>query len=417
MHYAGGDVPASSFTLSLHNPDLAFRPKALSMNTKTVVTINSNGRQSASFIRVASAIGWTVRGHIHKKAGIVADELDSLPGVTLLEGRLEDKKFVDDLFKGAQIAFINTTHWGDEVTIGKSLANAAKKAGIQHYVYSSMPDHSIYDDQWTPLPMWADKFTVENYIRQIGIPATFVYCGIYHNNFTSLNFPLFRMELQDNGSFVWRAPFYPNHPLPWLDSEHDVGPAVLQIFKLGPRKLGGDRYVIMIAFLALYEVQQVCRDGDTILTRHALPIMAPCLVRGTRICNVHTLTLIHRIPLAFAHLTPREVCRAFSRGLGRPVRYEQGPISIEVPVPTGYRQHLQALQETLGRHRAPYFGPDLEPDCPGRAIDLWEGFRDMEEYAREVFPTEEAANGLTWMEEGDEPQPEVDVDYRGQTSC
>lgn len=34
---------------------------------------------------------------------------------------------------------------------------------------------------------------------------------------------------------------------------------------------------------------------------------------------------------------------------------------------------------------------------PQEAIKLWEGNRGMEEYAREVFPDEEAANGLTWM--------------------
>lgn len=31
------------------------------------------------------------------------------------------------------------------------------------------------------------------------------------------------------------------------------------------------------------------------------------------------------------------------------------------------------------------------------ARSLWEGWRDMEEYAREVFPVEEEANGLDWM--------------------
>lgn len=33
------------------------------------------------------------------------------------------------------------------------------------------------------------------------------------------------------------------------------------------------------------------------------------------------------------------------------------------------------------------------------ALKLWEGYRGMEEYAREVFPLEEAANGLKWMED------------------
>jgi len=332
------------------------------MTNKTVVTVNSNGRQSASFIRVASAVGWHVRAQMRDKNGIVAEELSNLPNVTVFIGALEDPKFLADLFKSAQLAFINTTHWGDEVAIGRALADAAKKAGIQHYIYSSMPDHSTFGERWKPLPLWAQKYTVENYIRQIGLPATFVYCGIYHNNFTSLNYPLFRMELQEDGSFVWQAPFHPDVPLPWLDAEHDVGPAVLQIFKEGPRKWG-----------------------------------SRC------------------VTLAYSKLTPKEVCKAFARGLSRRVKYKRGPIEIAVPVPAGYRQHLDALEEVLGRQSAPYFGPELEQNCTDQALELWEGYRDIEEYAREVFPVEEAANGLTWMEEGETSQPEVELDFQG--SC
>ena len=70
------------------------------------------------------------------------------------------------LFNGVHRAFINTVPFGDEIAIGKSLADAAKKAGIQHYVYSSMPDHSVFGKGWPALPMWSVKFTVENYIRQ-----------------------------------------------------------------------------------------------------------------------------------------------------------------------------------------------------------------------------------------------------------
>lgn len=216
-------------------------PGTIARMQKTVVTINSNGRQSASFIRVAAALGWQVRAQMRDLNGIVARELSELPNVTVFVGHLEDQKFLDNLFKSAQVAFINTTHWGDEVAVGRSLADAAKKANIQHYIYSSMPDHSVYGKNWKALPLWAPKFTVEQYIRQIGLPATFVYCGIYHNNFTSLDFPLFRMELKPDGSFFWQAPFHPDQKLPWLDSEHDVGPAIFQLFKEGPRKWNGRR--------------------------------------------------------------------------------------------------------------------------------------------------------------------------------
>lgn len=214
------------------------------MSTKVLVTINSTGRQTASLIRVASAVGWHVRAQVRKEEGFVAEELASMPGVELIEGDLTGPNRVailNKLFEGARLAFINTTHWGDEVAIGKACADAAKRARVAHYVYSSMPDHSTFGKDWKALPMWASKFAVENYVRQLGIPATFIYTGIYNNNFTSLPYPLFQMELQRDGSFVWQAPFHPDDPLPWLDAEHDVGPALLQIFKMGPNHWKGQR--------------------------------------------------------------------------------------------------------------------------------------------------------------------------------
>ena len=215
-------------------------PPAVDGN-KLVVTINSSGRQAASFIRVASAVGWRVRAQVHEREGLVAEELANLPNVSLIEGRLQDPAFVASLFRGADMAFVNTTHWGDEVAIGCALADAAKKAHVKHYVYSSMPDHSGFAKGWKALPLWAHKFTVEKYIRTLGMPCSFVYTGIYNNNFTSLPFPLFCMELQPDKSFIWQAPFHPHDKLPWLDAEHDVGPAVLQIFKEGPERWDGHR--------------------------------------------------------------------------------------------------------------------------------------------------------------------------------
>lgn len=114
-------------------------------------------------------------------------------------------------------------------------------------------------------------------------------------------------------------------------------------------------------------------------------------------------------------LSPREACRAFSRGVGRPVQYvRESHIVVKVSIPAGYRAQLLALEEmyALGADdpalQPPYFGnEELERSCPAEALALWEGYRGLEEYAREVFPLEEAANGLTWMnEEVEEGQPE-----------
>jgi len=350
---------------------------------KTIAIVNGTGRQAASLIRTVSAVGYAVRAQVYSSEGLVAEELAALPNVTIFEGHLlNNQVLIDTIFDGAHLAFINTNPLaGDEVKIGKALANASKKRNIQHFIYSSMPDHSIHDPNWPVLPMWGCKFTVENYIRQLGLPATFVYAGIYNNNFTSLPYPLFCLNFKDDDTVEWRAPFHPDTKLPWLDAEHDVGPAVLQILKDGPSKWNG-----------------------------------------------------HRIALAFENLTPIQVCQAAERAIERPCHYVFDPkIEVTVPVPNGYRQQLAGLEVLFGKYNAPYFpGPDFayyskrkgsndtigprnnhsatnnkgqdsrsSKGKTGKLTDeargLWEGYRGLEEYFREVFPVEEEANGKTWM--------------------
>ena len=225
-------------------------PTSPRKRNQTLVVVNSLGRQASSVIRVASAVGYTVRAQLRSCARNpqLSSELASLHGVTLFEGSLEDVNFLNDLFYGANIAFINTTSWGDEVAIGKSLAMVAKKAGVKHYIYSSLTDHSTHPRRAGQppidgLPLWKTKFEVEKYVREIfGLEATFVYAACYNNNFSSvLPVPLWKLEENGDG-FIWKAPFHPNYPLPWLDTEHDVGPTILQILKDGIRKWGGMRY-------------------------------------------------------------------------------------------------------------------------------------------------------------------------------
>ncbi|KDN68849.1 putative NmrA-like family protein [Colletotrichum sublineola] len=377
----------SSPLASSRNNSLTFRPfkRPMPSPNKAIAVINASGRQAASFIRVATAVGYHVRAQLRNLEGVVATEVNSNPNVTVLVGELYTRHkptpdnrdvttngpisgvgvnhdLIKELFRGTQLAFINTTFYGDELEIGKALADAAKQAGVQHYVYSSMPDHAAYNADWPSLPLWAAKHKVEEYVRSIDLPSTFVYTGIYNNNFTSLPYPLFCMELQRDGSFQWQAPFHEDVKLPWLDAEHDVGPAILQIFKDGVSKWR-----------------------------------------------------TKRIALAWEMLTPREACEVFARGVGRPVRYIRGPIDLKVKIPNGYRQQLEALEKlfSLGhqdpKKQPPYFGDvELENNCLSQSMALWEGPRGLEEYAQEVFPLEEQANGLTWMlEEEEVPEEEV----------
>ncbi|KAK7953373.1 nitrogen metabolic regulation protein [Apiospora saccharicola] len=373
---------SESSPLVSRNNSLSFRPLKRSMPSpdKTIAVINASGRQAASLIRIATAVGYKVRAQLRNLEGVIATEVSTNPNVTVFVGELYIRKKPDDnrdvtanahipgisvnqdlissLFRGAQLAFINTTFYGNELQIGEAIADTAKRAGVHHFIYSSMPDHAAYNPDWPSLPLWAAKHKVEEYIRKIELPATYVYTGIYNNNFTSLPYPLFCMELKSDGSFEWQAPFHPDAKLPWLDAEHDVGPAILQLFKDGPTKWNGKR-----------------------------------------------------IALAYEHLSPLEVCKAFEAGVGVAVRYKRGPIEVKVKIPEGYREQLVALEKLFSPHnqnpeeQPPYFGDiELEQGCPDSALALWEGPRGLGEYAQEIFPLEEEANGMTWMfDEEEEP--------------
>ena len=153
---------------------------------------------------------------------------------------------------------------------------------------------------------------------------------------------------------------------------------------------------------------------------------------GTNSCHA-------RIALAFENLTPIQVCQAFERALSRPCKYVFDPhIEVKVSVPNGYRQQLNGLEVLFGQYNAPYFpGAEFEyaesasggirqnsgdtikanglkgggnrrssetvrkegkpKKLTQEARELWAGYRGIEEYAREVFPVEEEANGKTWM--------------------
>ncbi len=82
----------SSYTELSHmvsrNNSLTFRPAKRPMQTpdKTIAVINAAGRQAASFIRVATAVGYHVQAQLRNLEGVIATEVASNPNVTVLQG-------------------------------------------------------------------------------------------------------------------------------------------------------------------------------------------------------------------------------------------------------------------------------------------------------------------------------------------
>jgi len=63
-----------------------------------------------------------------------------------------------------------------EVKQGKSLADAAKAAGIKHFVFSTL-------DEGTNVPHFQSKEMIQHYLTKIGVPSTFLLTSFYYENF------------------------------------------------------------------------------------------------------------------------------------------------------------------------------------------------------------------------------------------
>ena len=115
--------------------------------------------------------GWKLRALVHRADARGVDGLKQ-QGVEVVQGDLEDVSSLEAAVLGVYGVYSVQNFWAvgarREVQQGKNLAAVAKKAGVQHFVYSSVGGA----ERKTGIPHWESKWEIENYIRQLKLPAT-----------------------------------------------------------------------------------------------------------------------------------------------------------------------------------------------------------------------------------------------------
>ena len=138
---------------------------------KTVLVTGATGRQGGAVIRYMLPKGWRLRALTRNPAAHAAREL-AHRGIEVVQGDLEDPPSLDRACLGAYGIYSVQDFWSvgakREVRQGKNLADAAKKAGVQHFVYSSVGGA----ERNTGIPHWESKWEIERHIRQLRLPAT-----------------------------------------------------------------------------------------------------------------------------------------------------------------------------------------------------------------------------------------------------
>lgn len=148
--------------------------------TQLILVTGATGQQGGAVARSLLRRGQKVRALTRnpaKAAWLVRE------GVEVARGDLTDSASLRAALQEVQGVFAMSTPFeagmDEEVAQGTMLADLAKQAGVQHYVYTSVGGA----ERNTGIPHFDTKWQVEQHIRKIGLPATILRPVWFMENF------------------------------------------------------------------------------------------------------------------------------------------------------------------------------------------------------------------------------------------
>jgi uncharacterized protein YbjT (DUF2867 family) len=139
---------------------------------KTILVTGATGHQGGAAARHLLEDGWHVRALTRDPSKPAARTLAEL-GCEVVRGNLKERATLDAALSGAYGCYsVQTPRDGGpeaEEAEGRNLADAAKAAGVQHFVYDSVIGAGRDD---ATQPWVVAKHRLERYVRDSGLPYT-----------------------------------------------------------------------------------------------------------------------------------------------------------------------------------------------------------------------------------------------------
>ena len=140
---------------------------------KLILVSGATGRQGGAVARELLSRGYPVRGLTRNPDSERAQQLAGL-GIEMVKGDFDDVDSLNSATQGVYGVFSVQNFWEHgkegEIRQGRNLADAAKRAGAGHFVYTSVASA----DKNTGIPHFDSKYEIEEYIRTIQLPYTVI---------------------------------------------------------------------------------------------------------------------------------------------------------------------------------------------------------------------------------------------------
>jgi len=222
----------------------AIAAAADAMDAKALILVTgATGTQGGAVARELLRRGYQVRGLTRHPASERARAL-AAEGVAMVAGDFDDPDSLERAMHGAYGVFAVTDFWehgyAREVAHGKALVDAAKRAGIHHFVYTSVASA----DQATGIPHFDSKYEVERYLAASGLSWSVVRPVSFMDNWRWRREEILAGEYRDPGApeqrHQWIAAsdigFFVGeafeHPDEWLGRALDIAGDELSLAEL-----------------------------------------------------------------------------------------------------------------------------------------------------------------------------------------
>jgi uncharacterized protein YbjT (DUF2867 family) len=221
----------------------------MSNTKKLIAVVGATGQQGGAVVRALKASGqFKVRALTRDPAKHpqLADEV--------VAADLNHPETLKAAFAGAHGVFLVTNAWEagrDESKQAIAAVDVAKEAGVQHFIWSTLPNVETISGGKIDVPHFTDKAKVERVVRGAGFAFyTFVIAPFYYQNLLGAMAP----QKQADGSAGWALPLDPTKRVIHMGDITEIGRIVAGAFAQPELAGHGEHLPLVGDFLSFNEV-------------------------------------------------------------------------------------------------------------------------------------------------------------------
>jgi uncharacterized protein YbjT (DUF2867 family) len=222
---------------------------------KVIAVVGASGAQGGAVVRALQArSGFAIRGLTRRPRDFHID------GGEVVEADLTRADSLARAFQGAHGVFLVTNFWESsslsEQEQARLAIRAARDAGVQHLVWSTLPDVGAISGHAFEVPHFTGKAEVDADVKAARFPAyTFVEAPFYFQNLTTV----FAPQPQPEGGTAWALPLDPNARCLHIGDPADLGKVVAAAFEKPEIAGQGQHLSIASALVSFNEIVATLR--------------------------------------------------------------------------------------------------------------------------------------------------------------